>query len=105
MQPRKVGDEYYYLLECNNIEIADARKIFFTNVKTAVPQLQQLNARNIINYTMNMGDTMIQLHTATFAKNIQTIYRKETDGRNIRHPIIIQTRYGRNIRAPEKLDL
>ena len=52
-----------------------------------------------------MGDTMIQLHTATFAKNIQTIYRKETDGRNIRHPIIIQTRYGRNIRAPEKLDL
>ena len=44
-------------------------------------------------------------HTATFAKNIQTIYRKETDRRNIRHPIIIQTRYGRNIRAPEKLEL
>ena len=67
----KTGDEYHYLLDCNNIQIYEARLRFFKNVKSVTPQLEHFSNKNIIDYTMSMSDKTTQYSIATFAKDLQ----------------------------------
>ena len=99
------GDEMHYLLECSNAEICHVREEFLEKIKHKNEQFRNLSDRNIIDYCMLMTDTSIQMLTAKYAMDILNIYKEETDGPTITYTPPVETKSGRKVRKPEKLDL
>ena len=52
-----------------------------------------------------MTDTNIQIITAKYVMDILNTYKEETDGPIIAFTLPTETRSGRKIRKPDKLDL
>ena len=73
----EIGDEWHYLLSCNNIQMDKARREFITTIKNIVPQCTKMDTKQIITYCMNMGDHNIQLPTAIYIKVLLDKYHQE----------------------------
>ena len=99
------GDEMHYLLKCSNAEISHVREEFLDRIKHQNAQFKNLSDQNIIDYCMLMTDTNIQMITAKYVMDILNTYKEETDGPIITVTLPTETRSGRKIRKPEKLDL
>ena len=95
----------HYLLKCNNAEISHARETFMKNIKTQNDQFRNLSEKNIIDYCMLLKDTSIEMQTSKYVMDILNIYREETDGPAITYNPPVETRIGRRIKKPDKLDL
>ena len=101
----KSGNEEHYLLECNNAEISHLRSTFLKSIRVEVPQIAKFTDKNIIDYCLNLGDDNIQMKFGILTKNILETYREETDGLREKPELPTQTKSGREIRKPQKLDL
>ena len=101
----KSGNEEHYLLECNNAEISHLRSTFMKSIRVEVPQIAEFTDKNIIDYCLNLGDDNIQMKFGILTKNILETYREETDGLREKPELPTQTKSGREIRKPQKLDL
>ena len=101
----KKGDEEHYLLECNNAEISHLRNTFWDNIRVEIPQFENFTNKNIIDYCLNLGDSNIQMKFGILVKNILETYREETEGLREKPELPTQTKSGREIRKPKKLDL
>ena len=64
-----------------------------------------MSHQNIIDYCMLLNDPITQLATAKYVMNILDIYKEEMGGPNINYEPPTETRYGRKIKKPIKLDL
>ena len=77
----EVGDEWHYLLKCDNKEIKDVRCLFINKIKNIQIQCHRFQDTNIMRYCMNMGDVEVQLPTALFIKDLMDRYETEEDKR------------------------
>ncbi len=101
---KEVGDEHHYLLQCSNPAILSIRTDFFVNIRKEIQQFENFNDTNIIEYCMIMSDHNIHGPTTQYIKEILVAFKEEIgEVKPILAPII--TRSGRQVKAPEKLDL
>ena len=99
------GDEMHYLLKCNNAEISHARDQFFSDIKCQNVQFRNLSDQNITDYCMLMSDTNAQLLTAKYVMDILNTYKEEIGGPSTTYTPPTETKSGRTVRKPIKLDL
>ena len=99
------GDEMHYLLKCNNAEISHVREQFFSEIKRQNAQFMNLSDQNIMDYCMLMNDTNIQFLAAKYAMDILHTYKEEMGGLSATYTPPTETKSGRTIRKPVKLDL
>ena len=95
----------HYLLKCNNAEISHARDQFFSDIKCQNVQFRNLSDQNIIDYCMLMSDTNAQLITAKYVMDILNTYKEEIGGPSTTYTPPTETKSGRTVRKPIKLDL
>ena len=80
------------------------RNEFITELKLKHPKLAPLSKENIINYCLTLHDPDIQLPMAMYAKEVTDIYKNITNLQP-KPKICVVTRYGRQTKAPDRLDL
>ena len=99
----EVGDEYHYLLRCNNVEIQGTKNVFMQKIRVDLPWLSSFSNENIIQYCLNMADDSIHFPIARYMKSILQKYREENEEKKIEP--ITHTRSGRLVKKPIKLTL
>ena len=77
----------------------------FWSIRVKIPQIAEFTNKNIIDYCLNLGDNNIQMKFGILIKNILETYREEKDGLREKPELPTQTKSGREIRKPQKLDL
>ena len=99
-----VGDELHYLNQCKNDILEKIRNKFFADIKLKCPKTAPLPNENIINYCLTLHDPDVQLPMAVYAKEITNSFKNITNLQSKPKTCVI-TRYGRQTKAPVRLDL
>ena len=76
---KEIGNEWHYLLKCDNTQIRNTRSHFFGLIKNIQPQSRNLKDENLIKYCMNMSDTAVQLPLAEFISVLLDKYDEEEE--------------------------
>ena len=100
---KQVGDEYHYLLHCNNSEIVSVRDTFLNSIRVYYPDMRIFSDRNIIDYCLCLHDDRFLPNTMQFIKRLLLTYKTETEPPTPN--TVSHTRSGREIKKPTKLDL
>ena len=77
----------------------------FGIIKRQNAQFMNLSDQNIMDYCMLMNDTNIQFLAAKYAMDILNTYKEEMGGLSATYTPPTETKSGRTIRKPVKLDL
>ena len=101
---QNIGDELHYLCQCKNVILEKIRNKFITDIKSKCPKLAPLSMENIINYCLTLHDPDTQLPMAMYAKEITDSFKNITNLQTKPITCVI-TRYGRQTKAPVRLDL
>ncbi len=101
----ETGNETHLMLRCSNSEISHIRKTFFDNIRVEIAQLQGFTDENIIDYCLNLSDPAIHIPIAKYIKDITEMYKEETEGTRVIPDVPVQTKSGRLIKKPSKLNL
>ncbi len=99
----EVGDEDHYLHRCNAMN--GVRESFIGDIKKSMVDFEHFEQSDVIKYCTIMHDTRIQTTFATFIKNVLNKYREIIEYTGHDPHKIIQTRCGRTIKRPNKLNL
>ena len=99
----KIGDEIHYLTDCDNDSLLTIRNNFMTNIIQTIPEFEQFDLNNIIQYCLLMHDHRIFSPMTDYVKALMIAYREETAVKKAELPTI--TRCGRLIKKPNRLDL
>jgi hypothetical protein len=100
-----IGDEEHYLQTCQNQEIVDIRNNFTAEIKNNIGDLHHFTQTDIIRYCMILHDDRIQNSFSSFVKNILDKYREISEDSGYEPPTSTQTRSGRLVKRPNKLNL
>ena len=84
--------------------IESTRSAFVKDMKEKFPILADFSSDNIIEYCLVMNDTKFQLPMAIYTKEIMDIF-SEINSLQPKSTCPQKTRYGRQTKKPEKLDL
>ena len=101
---KNIGDELHYLNQCKNDILEKIRNKFFADIRLKCPKIAPLSNENIINYCLTLHDPDIQLPMAIYAKEITDSFKNITNLQSKPKTCVI-TRYGRQTKAPVRLDL
>ena len=101
---KEVGDEEHFMKKCKNMLIERTRSAFVKDMKEKHPIMADFSSDNIIEYCLVMNDTKFQLPMAIYTKEIMDIF-SEINGLQPKSTCPQKTRYGRQTKKPEKLDL
>ena len=85
--------------------MVDIREKFIVEVRNSIQDFKHFTQTNIINYCTIMHDDRIQTVFSTFAKYLLNKYREISEDSGYEPPNNIQTRCGRKIKRPNKLNL
>ena len=101
----EVGDEEHYLRRCENSLLIDTRNKFISDIKQKCQQMVNFEVDNIIDYCILMNDQNIQLPMAIYTKEVIETFSEIRDLQSKPPESPKQTRSGRQIKKPDKLDL
>ena len=99
----EIGDEDHYLLKCS--AFTDIRRAFIQDVKVSLPDFEHFSTEDIIKYCMLLHDERIQIPFAKYIRDILDGYREIVEDSGQDPHKIVQTRSGRIIKKPQKLNL
>ena len=100
---KELGDEDHYLKRCKLM--TDLKKSFMTNIKKSITTFQHFKEADVIDYCMIMHDTRIFRTFSTYIQDILIRYKEVTENAGHDPHKITQTRSGRVVKIPEKLNL
>ena len=74
----EAGDEWHYLVSCQNNDIHDIRTDFIETVVSLQPQLKTFGTRLLMHYCVSLHDHHLQSETALFVKRLLKSYSDNT---------------------------
>ena len=100
---KEIGDEDHYLKRCELV--TSLKKSFMMNIKKSISTFQYFREEDIIDYCMIMQDSRIFHIFSTYIQDILTRYKEVKENAGHDPHKITQTRSGRVVKIPEKLNL
>ena len=100
----EVGDEEHYIKRCKNELIEHTKLAFVKDIKEKFPLMTNFSNDNIIDYCLVMNDPKFQIPMAIYTKEIIDTFLEINDLQS-KSTCPQKTRYGRQTKRPEKLDL